>query len=131
MIIETTEYNTKITILVVRWYFIEMPTAIFYNTIEYMKSLAYIFSFIFLIKTLVSPWKNQLYAYPSKGLDLKKVTEVFISNSVSRIVGLVMRTFVILIGVLLEVLVFLLGITFFIVWFLFPLVFILSIIGSL
>ncbi len=131
MIIETTEYNTKLLILIVHWYCIEMPLVILRNTLAYMKSFAFVFSFVFLLKTLVSPWKNQLYAYPSKGLDIQKILEVFVSNTVSRMVGMTMRLVVLVVGCIVETMTLTVGLLLFVVWVTFPIVFVGSIIGSI
>ncbi len=131
MVIETTTYNTKLFFGILQWYFIEMPIAIIKNTGKYLHSFAYVFSFLFLLKTLISPWKNQLYVYPSKGLDFQKILEVFVSNSVSRLVGLTMRLCVLGTGVLVELLTIIVGLSTWLIWLGAPIVFILSIIGSI
>lgn len=131
MIIETTEYNTKLALLIIQWYFIEMPLGILRSTLNYMKSFAFVFSFLFLLKTLIAPWKNQLYGYPSKGFDIQKILEVFVSNAVSRIVGMTMRLVVLVVGLLVELLTLVGGMTLFVVWLASPVIFVGSIIGSL
>lgn len=130
MVLETTEYNAKLTGMIVKWYFFEMPLAILQNTFEYMKSFSFIFSFIFLLKTFVSPWKNQLYAYPSKGLDIQKILEAFVSNVISRLVGMTMRFVVIVVGLFVEMVIFVGGSLLFVIWIGSPIFFVVSIIGS-
>ncbi len=131
MIVETTEYNAKLISVSLTWCFVEMPQRIFRGIGEYMSAIAYIFSFAFLLKTLIYPWKNQAYAYPSKGFDLQRIMEVFASNMVSRVVGFFIRFFTIIAGLVLEIFVVALGAAFFVVWVFAPIVFIVLLILSL
>jgi hypothetical protein len=55
------------------------------------------FSFDLLFKNFFDPWKRMADPYP-KSLDLKLYLTVFITNSIVRIVGMIMRTFLIIVG---------------------------------
>lgn len=55
------------------------------------------FSIRLLVKNFFDPWKRMAEDYP-KGFDLKKYFYIFIANSIVRIVGIIMRTILILIG---------------------------------
>lgn len=131
MIIETAEYNAKLIGIFVKWYWIEMPYRIIRKTIQYIVVLSNIFSFAFLIKTFFAPWKNQLYAYPSKGFDLKHIFEVWTSNIISRIVGAFVRGFTILLGIIIVIGMGVLGAIGLIIWIFYPILFIFFSIKSL
>lgn len=131
MIIETAEYNAKLIGIFIKWYWIEMPYRITRKTIQYIIVLGKIFSFAFLIKTFFSPWKNQLYAYPSKGFDLKHIFEVWTSNMISRVVGAFVRGFTIILGIIIVIIATFLGVMGLIIWVLYPVLFIFFIIKSL
>lgn len=130
MIIETAEYNSKLVAVFVKWYWVEMPARILKQTQSYISVIGKIFSFKFLIKTLFAPWKNQAYAYPSKGFDLKRIFEVWTSNMVSRVVGAFVRGFTMLFGFLISFLVLILGFLWLFIWVFYPILFISLIIIS-
>ncbi len=123
MLIKTTEYNSKLIGIFIRWYFIEMPSKMFVYTKEYLSVISYLFSFKFLLKTLFYPWKNQVYAYPSKGFDLQIITQVFISNLFARVIGAMIRMITIFIGIFVEIILVSLSFIIIFVWFFAPIVF--------
>jgi hypothetical protein len=131
MIIETAEYNAKLIGIFIKWYWIEMPYRIILKIIQYTVVLGKIFSFSFLIKTFFAPWKNQLYAYPSKGFDMKHIFEVWTSNTVSRIVGAFVRGFTIILGIAVVMIAIFVGSICLIIWVLYPVLFVFFIINSL
>jgi hypothetical protein len=130
MIIETAEYNAKLIGIFIKWYWIEMPYRIIRKIMQYIVVFGNIFSFIFLIKTFFSPWKNQLYAYPNKGFDLKHIFEVWTSNMISRIVGAFVRGFTIILGIIVVIISAFIGVMGLIIWVLYPVLFIFFIIKS-
>ncbi len=77
------------------------------------------FSFILLLKTFFSPWKKYSWRYP-KGFDLGEFFSTLISNFFSRILGAVMRVFLIIAGVFLQVFVAVFGSAVFLFWFFLP-----------
>ena len=130
MIIETAEYNAKLVGLFIRWYWVEMPYRMIRKIYQYVLVLSRIYSFVFLLKTLFAPWKNQLYAYPSKGFDLKRIFEVWTSNSVSRLVGAFVRIFTIFLGLIITALVILIGCILSFIWVTYPVLFFVLIVNS-
>ncbi|MEY3471222.1 MAG: hypothetical protein RLZZ223_572 [Candidatus Parcubacteria bacterium] len=130
MIIETAEYNSKLIAIFVKWYWFEMPSRIFSQIQKYISVIVQIFSFKFLFKTLFNPWKNQAYAYPSKGFDLKRIFEVWTSNMVSRTVGAFVRGFTMLFGGIIIIFVIFLGLLCLLIWMFYPVLFISLIILS-
>jgi hypothetical protein len=123
MIIETAEYNTKLIGIFLIWYVKEIPRYIIENTIAYIRAISIIFSFSFLIKTLFFPWKNQLYAYPDKGFDIKHIFDIWIANSISRMVGCIIRLMTLIMGVILIIMVGFIGMGLLLMWIVLPIVF--------
>ena len=123
MLVKTTEYNSKLITIFIKWYFIEMPIKLLKYIQEYMSVLSYLFSFKFLLKTLFYPWKNQVYAYPSKGFDIKLIMQVLTANLFARFIGAMIRLITIFIGIFVEIVfvIFSVGIVF--VWVFSPIVF--------
>lgn len=130
MIIETAEYNAKLIGVFIRWYWVEMPYRMIRKIYQYVLVLSSIYSFVFLLKTLFSPWKNQLYAYPSKGFDLKRIFEVWTANTVSRLVGSFVRVFTIFLGISVILFVILLGFLGILIWVIYPVLFFVLIVNS-
>jgi len=123
MIIETAEYNAKLITIFIKWYFFEMPIKIIKQLYKYLIVITKIYSFIFLLKTFFSPWKNQSYAYPNKGFDINKIIEIWISNMVARVVGAFVRFFTILTGIVVLLIVIALGLLILFLWLVYPILF--------
>ncbi|MDD5469284.1 MAG: hypothetical protein PHO92_00570 [Candidatus Peribacteraceae bacterium] len=81
------------------WYFMAQPVRILRAYVAYAAALGEIFSIVFLLKTLVSPWKSIADTYPKNMLLLGRVIQVFTLNCTARAVGAVVRITVILVGI--------------------------------
>ena len=116
-----TEIVQKQNILVqwVFWYFIEIPKNILQTWKDIFRFYLNYFSTPLLLKTLFAPWKHIILSYP-KGFDLGDYFEIFISNLISRSIGAILRSFLILIGILIEVLIMFFGLIMFLGWFVLP-----------
>jgi len=68
-----------------------------------------------LLRTLLSPWKRDVVSY-GRGFELKKFIETFLLNQVSRIIGAVVRTIVIVFALFLEMFALIFGFVGFIFW---------------
>jgi len=77
------------------------------------------FSISLLLKTLFSHWRKYQWSY-GRGFDIKRYAEVFFSNLISRVIGAIIRFFLILIGVVAEIIIVLAGIIVFLGWLLLP-----------
>ena len=102
------------------WHFWQAPKAILkgWGTILAF-NFANFFSIPLLFKTLFSYWHEYRWHYP-KGLDIGKYLEVFFSNSISRIIGAIVRLIVIIAGIIAEIFIFLVGLTVLLFWFALP-----------
>jgi len=108
------------------WYFLEMPRRIIQSFVEYVRTLIEIFSFWFLIKTFLKPWKSIVDQYPKKGLNIGLIAQAFTLNCTSRIIGMIFRTVAFAIGVGAELLVCIIFLSILIVWLFFPIILILD-----
>lgn len=103
------------------WHFIEMPVNIlkaWWNFILF--SLNY-FSVSLLLKTFLAPWRRDVLVFP-RGFDLGKYLEILFSNLISRVLGAIVRSVLIVLGIIVEIFVILFGIIVFIGWMILPLI---------
>jgi len=105
----------------ISWYLSDVPKKIVEIEKNFLKFGINYFSIPFLLKTFFAHWHKYSWQY-SKGFDLFKILEVWASNQISRMVGAVARSFLILIGLIFEILVLFFGVLFLFCWFLLPLI---------
>jgi hypothetical protein len=108
-------------ILFLEWYFLDFPKAIFGGVKNFLKFGLHYFSIPFLLKTLFSHWHKYCWNYPKK-FDIAKIFEVWISNQISRLIGAIARSFLIIVGLIYEILIFILGILTLFLWFSLPII---------
>lgn len=101
------------------WYFYNQVRAILKAWKNFLLFNLNYFSVPVLLKTFFSHWRRYRWYYP-KGLDIPVYLEVFFSNLISRFLGAIMRSFLIIIGILLEIFIVFLGIIFFFGWIFLP-----------
>ncbi|MFH0864513.1 MAG: ATP-dependent Clp protease ATP-binding subunit [Candidatus Gottesmanbacteria bacterium] len=63
---------------------------IIYNNLLYF--LLHFFSIPYLIRTLLAPWKREVFTYQGPGFHIEKYLEVIVINLISRIIGMIIRT---------------------------------------
>lgn len=73
-----------------------------------------------LLKTFFSHWRRYQYSY-GRGINFKRYFEVFTFNMISRVLGAIMRSVLILLGLLTEIFVILVGAIIFLGWLFLPL----------
>lgn len=66
--------------------------------VSYARVFAEIFSFVFLLRTLIQPWKNIRDAYPDRGFQLSRILETLTFNIVTRAIGAVIRIGAMIVG---------------------------------
>ncbi|MGC9031172.1 MAG: hypothetical protein ACP5H7_00100 [Minisyncoccia bacterium] len=102
------------------WHFFVMPRNIIKAFFNFFWFNLYHYSVSQNIKTYFSYWKNFKGDY-GRGLNLNRYFEAFSTNIISRVIGAILRTFIILFAFILEIFIFLgLIITLFI-WLFLPL----------
>ncbi len=103
----------------VSWQFFDVPKEILKAWKNFLKFNLNYFSVPLLLKTLFSPWRR-IKAYHGKGFDIGRYLGAFFSNLIFRILGAIVRSFVIVIGLLVEVFIIFAGITIFFGWLILP-----------
>jgi len=104
-----------------QWHFAEMPKEILRIWKNYFRYYSYLFSIPLLLKTLFAPWRKYSWSY-GRGFNVRRWAEAFVSNSFSRIIGAIMRSFLILAGMIMEIFVLIIGGIIFLLWMLAPIV---------
>ena len=101
------------------WHFYEMPKFLFQVWNNYLMFASNYFSFSLLIKTFFSPWRKYSWRYP-KGFNVVEFLNTFVSNLSSRIIGAIMRTFLIIVGIIFQIFVAVAGLIIFLAWIFMP-----------
>ncbi len=109
----------NIFLLWLTWHFYEEPKQILKNWGNFLFFTFNYFSITQLIRTLFSPWRKYVDSY-GRGFDFQKYIEVFIGNFMTRILGFVVRVFIIAAGLIAGVFVLIAGLTVFLLWFAIP-----------
>lgn len=68
-----------------------------------LRFIPFYFSTPLLLKTLFYPWRRVYWQKSHPGFDLNETLEIFISNSLSRVMGVLIRLPMILLGMIMEV----------------------------
>lgn len=107
----------------IRWYFWQQPRKILTLYFEYVRAFIEIFSFLFLVRTLISPWKQISDPYPKKGFDMGKIAQAMTLNMVSRTIGFMFRMFTLTFGLVSVIFLTALFGVFYLSWLSFPIIF--------
>src|SRR3989344_4662122 len=102
------------------WYFWQMPRKIVRTYIWYARTLADMFSFIFLIKYVLAPWKSLTDDYPVNQFQLAESLAVWSLNTISRVIGAIIRTATFAIGLAAEAICLGVFALFLVAWLAFP-----------
>lgn len=109
----------------IEWQFIDSSRGILRAWRNCLKFNLNYWSVVLLLKTFFSHWRRYEYSY-GKGFDFKKYFEVFTFNMISRVLGAIMRSFLIVFGLLTEIFIILAGLSVFLFWIFLPFLIILS-----
>ena len=102
-----------------KWHYLDAPRDIAKAWGNLLWFLNNYFSILLLAKTLFAPWKKITWDY-GKGFNISRYLFIFSSNLISRILGAIMRSFLIAAGLAGELLLLFAGGLFFLGWFLLP-----------
>jgi len=102
------------------WHFCDVPRNILHAWRNFLLFNLDYFSIPLLIKTLFSPWRRYAQSY-GKGLNIGRYFEAFVFNMMSRLIGAILRFFLILVGLLVEIFIFFIGAGILLIWLLLPL----------
>ncbi|OGZ67731.1 MAG: hypothetical protein A3D35_03685 [Candidatus Staskawiczbacteria bacterium RIFCSPHIGHO2_02_FULL_34_9] len=101
------------------WHFYEMPQFLFFIWRNYLWFSSNFFSIPLLLATLISPWRRYYWRYP-KRFDVGEFFSSLISNAFSRLLGFLIRLFLIVFGILCQLIVFIVGLLAIVLWVLVP-----------
>jgi len=101
------------------WYFVDQSLLILKAWKNYLRFNFEYFSIPLLLKTFFSPWRRYAWSY-GRGFNFKRYLDALVSNAIFRVLGAVLRLFLIIIGTILEIAVFLAGMVIFIFWIFLP-----------
>jgi hypothetical protein len=103
------------------WYFYDVPMEVIVGWKNYLIFTFNYFSVDILIQTFFSHWHKYSLKY-GKTISPSWYFEVFVFNMMSRIIGIILRIFLIMIGIISGLFVFFFGIAFLVFWLLLPFV---------
>jgi len=106
------------------WYMVEVPYHIVRGYILYAKAFMEIFSIIFLLRTLFSPWKSITDPYPDNKLNLGAIAYTFSLNCTTRAVGFVVRIIAIAFSLSMQIILITMFSVSLLFWLLFPIIFV-------
>lgn len=98
-----------------RWQCIESPRALIKIIGNFLRFNLSFFSIPLLLKTLFYPWRKYHESY-GRGFDVKRFFSALSFNTISRILGAIIRIILIVIGGLTELFLLILGLVVFVVW---------------
>ncbi len=107
------------------WHFFDIPKELGKAWKNYLRFYFNFFSIAFLSKTLFHPWHGISWSY-GRGFSPSRYIRAFASNSFSRIIGAIVRIFLIIFGLLFNVLILLIGAIFFFGWLFLPAMLVIS-----
>jgi len=102
------------------WYFWEVPGKILEALRNFLLFNINYFSIPLLFKTLFSHWRRYRWSYKG-GFSPARYIEVYFSNLISRVLGAIVRSILILLGLLVEIFILLGGMIIFFGWLFLPL----------
>ena len=112
---------SNIIIQYLQWHFVGQVKAILRAWRNFLSFSLNFFSISLLLRTFCSPWRRYRYAYP-KAFDLRKYFDALTFNAISRVIGMIMRTALIIIGVIAAFFIFCAGFLILLFWLFLPVI---------
>lgn len=109
----------------IKWHYFLQAREIFIKWRNVLLFIVNYFSIPLLLRTYLSPWKMYRWSY-GRGFYFERYFEVMVSNAFSRILGAIMRTFLIIAGVFSVFLTFICGMLALLFWMIIPLLIIVA-----
>lgn len=113
------DFSGPAVFLFIWWYYFVAPVGILKIYRNYLVSNIHYFSIPLLLRTLLSPWHRDQEGY-GRGFDFERFIRVWSMNMVSRGVGFVVRSFVVVFGLLAEIGILAAGLVIFFFWLIAP-----------
>ncbi|MBU3964319.1 hypothetical protein KJ591_01160 [Patescibacteria group bacterium] len=101
------------------WHFYDVPKELGKAWKNYLRSYLSFFSIVALVRTLFAPWHGYQWSY-GRGFSFSRYAETLVSNTFARVLGAIIRIFLIIFGVIFEAIIFFLGAIVFFGWILLP-----------
>lgn len=109
------------------WQFFDVPKELLLAWRNFLLFNLNYFSILLLLKTFFSHWHRYKWSYP-RGFDIGKSLEVLFSNLISRVLGAVVRSFLLFVGLAVEIFIVFAGLIVFTGWLIMPALLILGLI---
>jgi len=109
------------------WHFFDVPKELGKVWKDYLRSYFNFFSTGSLLKTIINPWHGLMWSY-GRGFSFTRYLETAISNGFSRIIGAIIRIFLIIFGLVAEIFIFFLGAIVFFGWLFLPILLVVGLI---
>ena len=103
------------------WHYVQAPRAIYSLWFNFVWFVEYFFSITSLFKSLFAPWKR-VVAKSRRAWDFEEIASAILANLMSRIIGAIMRTVVIVFGLVIEGVLFVGIIPLYIFWLFAPVI---------
>ena len=103
------------------WQFFDVPRELIKAWKNFLLFNSNYFSIPLLIKTFFSYWRRYKWSY-GRGFDIGRYLEVSFSNLISRVLGAVVRSFLIFFGSIVEIFIVFVGFIVFIGWLINPVI---------
>ncbi len=102
------------------WHFFDVPGGILKAWRNFLLFNLNYFSFFTLWRTFFSHWKKYRWSYGGPGFDAKIFFEALFSNLISRILGAIARSVLIIICLIVEIFIFISGLLILFSWLISP-----------
>lgn len=102
-------------VLFLRWLFVESTAKVFKTWMFFLRFGMDIFSIPLLVRTFWYPWRRYFTGYP-KGFNPALIFESFFGNIMSRVIGMILRIFFILLGIVFDAFIFVIGLVALALW---------------
>ena len=109
----------NIVVQYLTWHFFDVPKEILNAWKNFLLFNFNYFSVVLLLKTFFSHWRRYSWSY-GRGFNIRRYIEVFLSNLLSRILGAIVRSFLIAFGLATESFILVLGVIVFLGWLILP-----------
>lgn len=103
----------------IEWYFFDVPKEILKGWRNFLIFNLQYYSIPLLLRTYFAYWRDYHWSY-GRGFDFAVWAEAFFSNMISRVLGAIVRTFLIILGIFFEIITFIIGLIVFVSWLLLP-----------
>ncbi|MEK7520331.1 MAG: hypothetical protein AAB581_03785 [Patescibacteria group bacterium] len=114
-------HHTNTILLFFIWLFYESTMHAVAAWLFFVRTVLRLFSVPLLVRTFVDPWHRYWYGYP-KQLDFAMIFQAFFGNLMSRVIGMILRTFFIIMGCAIAVVVGAIGAACIMFWMVLPFV---------